>query len=253
MLKLGAQLYTVRDYCKNEADFAATIAKLAKIGYNYVQVSGVGDVSPKAIADITASNGVKVILTHTSSARIMSETDRVIEEHSVFGCDAIGVGSLGNYPHTADGFLKFCEDFAPAIEKIKAAGKVFLYHNHHFEFEKFDGKNAMQIILENSDKDGLKLTFDTYWAQHAGYDPSKFIADNSERIFATHLKDMAVVKGTPVMTEVLTGNLNFVRILDESEKAGLLWHFVEQDTVYMDVIESMRISYNNLMATGRFE
>ena len=41
---LGAQLYTVRDFMKNEEDFARTMDKIAAIGYKYVQVSGIGDV-----------------------------------------------------------------------------------------------------------------------------------------------------------------------------------------------------------------
>ena len=36
---LGAQLYTVRDYMKNEEDFARTMERIAKIGYKYVQVA----------------------------------------------------------------------------------------------------------------------------------------------------------------------------------------------------------------------
>ena len=42
MLKLGAQLYTLREYTKSEDDFAGTIKKVADIGYKYVQVSGIG-------------------------------------------------------------------------------------------------------------------------------------------------------------------------------------------------------------------
>lgn len=162
-LKLGAQLYTVREYMKTEKDFSETIKKISDIGYKYVQVSGVGDVSPQAIKTITQDNGIKVILTHTSPARIKSETEKVIEEHSLFGCDAIGVGGLYDAPHTEDGFKKFADDFKKAVELIKISGKVFLYHNHRYEFERYNGKTGMDILLENTDKDAFKLTFDTYW------------------------------------------------------------------------------------------
>lgn len=39
-MKIGAQLFTVRDFCKNTDDFAKTLARIADIGYRYVQVSG---------------------------------------------------------------------------------------------------------------------------------------------------------------------------------------------------------------------
>ena len=63
---LGAQLYTVRDYMKNEEDFARTMERIAKIGYKYVQVSGIGDVSAQAIAKAVKDTGLKVILTSTT-------------------------------------------------------------------------------------------------------------------------------------------------------------------------------------------
>jgi hypothetical protein len=64
---------------------------------------------------------------------------------------------------------------------------------------------------------------------------------------------MTVVADKIRMTEILDGNMNFTRILKLSEKHGILWHFVELDEVYMDAFESMKISYDNLMATGKFE
>jgi sugar phosphate isomerase/epimerase len=254
-LKLGAQLYTVREFTQNENDFAGAIKKIADIGYKYVQVSGIGkDITPQFIKKVTEDNGVKVILTHTSPDRIKNETEKVIEEHDVFGCPAIGVGGISGVARTADGFKQFTENFAPAVEKIKAAGKVFLYHNHRFEFEKFDGdKTGMDILLENSDKDGFKLTFDTYWAHAGGIDPAKFIRDKKDRIFATHLKDMTVIGDKSVMTELLTGNMNFARILKVSDRNSVIWHFVEQDEVRMNAFDSMKISYDNLIATGKFE
>jgi sugar phosphate isomerase/epimerase len=254
MLKLGAQLYTLREHTKTENDFAGTIKRVAEIGYKYVQVSGIGaGISAEFIKKVTEDNGVKVILTHTALDRIRNETEKVIEEHNIFDCPGIGLG--GYYgDRTAGGFKKFAEDMKPVVAKIKAAGKFFLYHNHRFEFEHFaPGKTAIDIMLENSDTSAFKLTFDTYWAQAGGVDPAQFIKDYKDNIFVTHLKDMAVKEDKAVMTEIFTGNINFTRILKVSEKSGILWHFVEQDEVYMDAFESMKISYDNLMATGKFE
>ncbi|MCL2815739.1 MAG: sugar phosphate isomerase/epimerase [Oscillospiraceae bacterium] len=253
-LKLGAQLYTVREYTQNEEDFAKTMEKIASIGYRYVQVSGIGGtISPEFIKKAAKDNGLKVTLTHTSPQKIRDETEKVIEEHDIFGCDGIGVGGMFGHERTEEGFKQFALDFGPAIGKIKQSGKVFLYHNHRFEFEKFNGKTGMEILLENTDEDGFMLTFDTYWAQAGGVDPASFIKRHSGRIFATHLKDMNVSNDKIGMTEVCTGNMNFKRILKVSAKNDVIWHFVEQDEVHMNAFESMKISYDNLMATGKFK
>lgn len=272
-LKLGAQLYTLREFTQTENDFAGTIKRVADIGYKYVQVSGISaNISAHFIKEVTEDCGIKVILTHTSPDRIRNNTEKVIEEHDIFNCPGIGIGGYWG-DRSADGFKKFAENVAPAVEKIKAAGKFFLYHNHRFEFEHFEkGKTAIDILLENSDKSAFKLTFDTYWAQAGGVDPAKFIKDYKDNIFVTHLKDMTVlnykhtttelstgkvksssISDTHIMTEIMTGNMNFERILKVSEKNDVLWHFVEQDEVRINAFDSMKISYDNLMATGKFE
>jgi len=253
-LKLGAQLYTVRQYTQTEKDFAETMEKIAKIGYKYLQVSGIGSsITPDFIKKVTEDNGLKVILTHTSPERIMKETEKVIEDHNIYNCDGIGVGGIFGVERSEDGYKKFIENFAPAIEKIKKSGKVFLYHNHNFEFEKYGNKTGIDILLENSDQDGFKLTFDTYWAYFAGFDPVEFIKRYNSRIFVTHLKDMAIIDDKKVMTEVCTGIMDFNKILEVSKNNNIIWHFVEQDEVRMNAVDSMKISFDNLMATGKFE
>ena len=247
-LHLGAQLYTVREFTKDETSFAATMKKIADIGYNCVQVSGTGPLRPGFVAEVAKENGIKVVLTHSSFERMRDETDVVIAEHNVFDCDAIGIGGIWGTPRSYDGFMQFCENVAAISAKMKAAGKFFLYHNHRFEFEKYNGKYAIEIIMENTDPDAVKLTFDTYWATAGGVDPAQFIDKYGDRIYATHLKDMAVKNDAVLMTEMLTGNINFDSILKASADKNVIWHMIEQDDVYMDAFESMKISYDNLLA-----
>lgn len=252
---LGAQLYTVRDYMKTEADYRMMMKKIADIGYKTVQMSGfnTAEITPAVIKEVTEENNLKVVLTHTDPKRILNETDQVIEEHSLFGCDAIGIGGFFFGEHSYDGFMKFAEDFAPAIEKIKHAGKVFLYHNHRFEFEKWqtptgEWKNGLELVMESTDPAGCKLTFDAYWAVAAGADAADFIRKHGDRIFCTHFKDMAVKNDQIVMTELLTGNMNYDAIMAACADAGIRDLFVEQDQVFMDSIESMKISHDNMKA-----
>ena len=39
-MEIGAQLFTVRDFCKDLPALAETLRKIADIGYRHVQVSG---------------------------------------------------------------------------------------------------------------------------------------------------------------------------------------------------------------------
>jgi len=89
---LGAQLYTLRDYIQNERDIRFTLAQVAKMGYTTIQVSGMGPIDPQVLRSICEENGLRVVLTHTDPARILNDTDAVIREHDILGCDYIGIG-----------------------------------------------------------------------------------------------------------------------------------------------------------------
>ena len=39
-MKLGAQLYTIRDFCKDTESLNESLKKVAEIGYKYIQLSG---------------------------------------------------------------------------------------------------------------------------------------------------------------------------------------------------------------------
>ena len=53
-MKLGAQLYSVRDNVQNAQDFRTTLKKLKAMGYENVQASGIGPIAPEDLRDISA-------------------------------------------------------------------------------------------------------------------------------------------------------------------------------------------------------
>ncbi len=246
--KFGAQIYTVRDHLQNDADFAATMHALSGMGFQGIHLSGVGSaVSEDAIVSATKDAGIAVVLTHMPPARLIEDTDAVIEYHQRLGCSAIGVGCIP-YEKNYEGYMRFFDEAAPAIEKIHKAGMIFLYHNHHYEFARHNGRTLMDYVLDVTDPETCKITFDAYWAHFAGMDETQFICDHGDRVFVTHTKDMVTLNGQPDMTEMLTGNLNYDRFFDACDEKGIVWHFVEQDVCRMDTLESIRISRENLIA-----
>lgn len=248
---LGAQLFTLRDHLKTNEDFELSMKKLSDIGYKYFHASGVGgDVSEETICRAVKENGQHIVLTHTATKSVCEDPDKQIERHIKLGCEAIGVPGTG-YPQSYDGYMQFCEDISKPVEKAKQANLKFCLHNHFCEFEKYNGKYAIEHVLENTDPETVMLTFDVYWAYHAGVDAAEFIHKYGSRIFCTHMKDTAVIDGKNRMIELLDGNLNYDKVMKEIYDAGIKWHFVEQDNVFMDAFESVKISRDNMKK--RFE
>lgn len=248
---LGAQLFTLRDYIKNEKDIRFTLGEVAKMGYTTVQVSAMGPIDPKVLKEICDQLSLKIVLTHVDPNRILNETKEVIEEHQILGCDYIGIGSMPERYRTREWLNRFAIDYKEPAKMIADAGKLLMYHNHAFEFEKFDGKRMMETLMEDFTPQEMGVTLDTYWVQAAGGDVCQWIDLLQDRIHCVHLKDMAIENGKQVMAPVLEGNMNFKAII---EKIAALkktkYLLVEQDICNGSPFDCLQTSYNNLAKLG---
>ena len=246
-IKIGAQLYTVREFTQTAADFADTIKKVAAMGYDCVQVSGIGaDIRATQIKEACDAHGVSIALTHTPLDRIKNNTAQVIEDHKILNAKYIGVGALpwgtGNQK---EGYVDFIQQYKPAIEEITAAGFTFMYHNHDFEFTRFDGKTALEFLADQLPQAGF--TLDTYWVQAGGGDPAWWIKKLANRVDVIHVKDLVMIDGKPHMAEVYEGNLNWDRIFDAAQAAGVKYAMVEQDDCYgKDPFQCLKQSLENI-------
>lgn len=249
---LAAQLYTVREYTRTAEDFAASMKKIRQIGYQAVQVSAIGPIPHQEVKAIVEDLGLTICNTHIPYDRLWNDLDSVIEQHHLWNCRHVAIGSLpaAYREEGGDGYRRFAQEASQVGEKLHAAGLTFSYHNHSFEFERFGKRTALDIIYEESDPRYLQAEIDTYWVQHGGGDPAAWIRRMKNRMPVVHLKDMVIVDRQQVMAEVGEGNLNWPAILDACREAGVEWYAVEQDICRRDPFESLRISYENLRAMG---
>jgi len=248
--QLAAQLYTLRDFCKTAKDFEESLRKLKKIGYDVVQISGIGPISYPEIKRILDDTGIACCATHIPYERMVKETEQVIEEHYLIQCKYPAIGGLPGEYRSAEGFSKFAKEATEVGKKLAKGGLRFGYHNHSFELEKFGKRTGLAILYEDSDPEYFKAEIDTYWVQHGGGDSAAWIEKLAGRIPLVHLKDMTVRDGKPIMAEVGEGNLNWPRIVAACKKAGVEWYIVEQDTCERDPFESLAISLRNIKAMG---
>lgn len=244
-MKIGAQLYTVRDFCKSIGDFSETLKKIADIGYKYVQVSGVCEYSPEWLKQELDKNGLECVLTHIPPDRIENETDAVISEHNIFGCQNVGIGW---YEIHKEGVQAFYDRFSETGKKLSQNGKRLCYHNHDQEFIKIDGETVLKQIAEKFSGNVLSFTPDTYWIQMGGADPAKWITFLKNRVPCVHLKDMEYGRKMAALGE---GNMNMDRIISACGDAGTEYMLVEQDDCYgRSPFECLKISYDFLKSRG---
>ena len=246
--RIGAQLYTLRDFTQTEKDFEESMSKLHKIGYKAVQISAVGPIAPEKLKEICDKYGMAIGCTHKGFGDYTDNLEGMIDFHKKLGCDIAGLGSMPAEYCSVEKIPEFIEKMNVIAEKMNEHGIHFAYHNHHFEFEKMEnGQLIMDYMVENGKFDFI---VDVYWLAFAGVNPAAYIRKMGKKAIVIHYKDLAVINREIVMAEVGEGNLDWDDIIKASEEAGSRWAMVEQDVCRRNPFESMEISYNNLVKKG---
>ena len=248
-MQIGAQFYTIRDFCKTLDSLDESLKRVADIGYKTIQLSRVCDYDPQWMKEKLDEYGLKCVLTHTPAGRIINETARVAKEHDVFGCRCVGLGyyEFTEAP-TEETVEKFVSDYSAPAKELKERGKYFMYHNHDKEFQKVGGKPILALIAEAFPADEMGFTLDTFWVQAGGGDPADWIEKLSGRVPCIHLKDYSYGRKMAVIGE---GNINFSRIFEKAESAGTEYMLVEQDDCNgEDPFDCLKRSYEYLRSRG---
>ena len=244
-MEIGAQFYTLRDFCENLNDFEESLKKVADIGYKYVQISGTCDYTAEWLGEKLKENGLKCVLTHTSPDKLTADPKKVCEGHTQFGCDYVGLGYYNFSKNTIDDFYG---KFSDTVKAVAENGKYFMYHNHDNEFIKIDGKPVLEHLAERFSPESFGFTLDTFWIQAGGGDPGYWIEKFSGRVPCIHLKDFAYGRKMAVVGE---GNINFDRVFEKAQAAGTKYMLVEQDDCNGEnPFDCLKRSYDYLTAKG---
>ena len=248
-IKLGAQLYTLRDYIKTYEDCEATFKYLNDIGINVIQISGIGPIPAEKVAYLVEKYNMDVCVTHTSFDRMRTDLDAVMKEHKMLGCDTLGIGGMPEeFRKDAESLNEFIKITSEIGKRMHDNGLQFAYHNHAFEFSKLDnGRRIFDVLIEDTKPEEFSFIGDTYWFQFGGVNPCDYIKKIENRMKVCHFKDYGITDHTPKFVEIGTGNLNLDDIYNTCKSTGVKYIVIEQDICEIDPRESMAISYRNLV------
>ncbi|SEU18143.1 sugar phosphate isomerase/epimerase [Paenibacillus sp. NFR01] len=248
--QLAAQLYTLRHYTQTADGLRDSLRKVAAAGYRSIQVSGIGPIPDETVKTLADAEGLSICATHTPWNRLEQELEAVAAQHTLWDCRYVGLGALPEvYRDSAEGYRNFAAKAGEIARKLQEEhGLQFVYHNHHFEFERFGDKTALQILLEETDPASFGFELDLYWVQAGGGDPVEWIHKVAGRMQVVHFKDMEIVSGKQLFAEVGEGNMNYDAIIRACDETGVEWRVVEQDECRRDPFESLAMSWRYLQA-----
>ena len=243
LTQIGVQLYTVRG--EMQKDVAATLARVAQIGYKEVEFAGYFGRSPTDIRALLDADGLTSPSSHVALAAIRADTPGTIAAAKVIGHQFVVV------PYIDAEQRKSLDDWRGIARTLNGLGALFAaaglnlaYHNHDFEFGRIDGQLPYDILLAETDPTLVSMEMDIYWTTKAGQDPLAYFAKYPGRFKEVHLKDS---KGAPdhEMTSVGSGSINWPQIFAHRSQAGIQHYFVEHDQP-KDAFASIEASYRYL-------
>ncbi len=277
-MKVGIQLFSVRDAIAEDA--IGTLEKIAEMGYKYWEpapyffgkdkdmINRYGlNMTAKDAKKFIGDHGVKIVGTHVDPLTV--ETYPAALDYF----EELGnrnVGFTGDHFSGLDDLKQKCELYNKIGEIAKSRNMVFYYHNHYQEWQKFEGKFAMDWILELTDPKLVKFELDNFWCARGGADPVKVAYQTRDRLILMHQKDFGKNANGPLnlfekavdpnglvdgslydvtrridsFAEVGTGVLPIQDYIDVGNELGVPYILLEQDWSHYSNLESVQMSMN---------
>jgi sugar phosphate isomerase/epimerase len=248
---LGVQLYTVRSLV--QTDFPGALAAIRKIGYRNVETYVAEyKMSAKDLRQAILDAGLTVPSAHFG----YDDFESKLEYGKELGSEYVVCSSIPmTIANSADGYKRGADQYNAWGAQAKAMGLKFGFHNHNAEFQDFGGVTGFDVLMKHTDPALVQWQMDCYWVAQAGRDPVSMLRQYGHRMQTLHLKDRKPNVPTSVepgpasahFTEIGAGTLDWVAILRLAEQFHLPYMFVEQDTTEIPPLESLQISYTNLV------
>lgn len=244
MAQIGIQLYSLREETKT--DFFGTIARVAKAGYHGVEHAGYFGTPAPVLKQFLDDQGLVTAGSHLGFALLDKELDAQLAYCQQIACPAVIVPWVpAELRPDADGWKRVAASFNQFGAACKQHGMKFLYHQHGYEFQKFDGKTGQEILAENTDPALVGFEPDVYWIERNGVDAVQFLLTYGDRSPYIHVKD-AGNRDDWQDTEAGAGVIDMVGVFHEAKKNKAEWYILEQEHFDRPSMESIAISFKNM-------
>jgi sugar phosphate isomerase/epimerase len=277
--KIGVQMMMLKGKVE-ELGVYETMKRLRDLGFGAVEVSQI-PMTAENVAELKrASEDFDIKIAALSAAlepmmpgapgeTLSTDFDKIVNDCKTLDCNFLRIGML---PLTAignkDKIMEFVQKADEVAEQLAQHGIDLYYHNHHIEFQKYDGEYLLDIIKNNTSKIGFEL--DVHWVHRGGLNPVEVIKNYEGRVSLIHLKDYRIgqmdmsalaagdmgkffqaFSNVIEFAELGEGSLDLKAIIDAGLESGSQYFLIEQDDVYgRDPFDCLKTSADHLRSLG---
>lgn len=226
--RLALQMYTLRNV---NQPLDERLARVAAAGYSGIETFGP---PVENLLPMLQEHGLKAVSAHVGLDILRGHLDDAIAYHKSIGNDTLVVPWLAPEARatTKEGWQEFGRSLDAMGAHCRAQGMRLLYHNHDFEMVRFDGRLAIEWLLDSADPANLGAEFDVAWVVRGGGDPLALLDEYAGRCPRIHVKDVARPGQNPSEdghADVGYGTIDWVALLPAARAAGVEWLVVEHD------------------------
>ncbi len=230
-LPISVQLYSLRSLPES---FDVLLGQVAAIGYSGVETVGAHGLSGDEMSALLDKHGLKVTSGHYGLPLLQNDLGEVIAFNKAIDNDVIVVPALPDEMRAknAQNWIMVGKLLDSLGAQCAAEGIRLQYHNHWWEMDRFDGKLAIDWLLENASPENLGFEPDLAWIVRGGADPLDLLDRYSGRYPRVHAKDLAKpgeANNDMGLADVGSGTLDWDALLSAAKAGGAEWFVVEHD------------------------
>jgi sugar phosphate isomerase/epimerase len=239
-LPIGCQTWPVRKMV--EKDFPGTVQKLARIGFQTIELcspagyadsgfAGLAKYNGTELRKILSDAGVSCISSHFSIQELRDNQSGRIAWASDVGLKQMIVPSLdGPKKPTLDDVKRAADEYNKMGENAAKAGIQQGLHNEDFELSTVDGKRTYDVLFGLLDPKLVKFQFQVSTVS-SGYDAADYFTKYPGRFMSMHVQGWSAK--TRKIVPVGQGTLDWKRIFTAAKAGGVQNYFVEMELEMM--------------------
>jgi sugar phosphate isomerase/epimerase len=239
-LPIGCQTWPVRKMV--EKDFPGTIQKLARVGFQTIELcspvgyadsgfAGLAKYNGTELRKILSDAGVSCISSHFSMQELRDNQSGRIAWASDVGLKQMIVPSLdGPKKPTMDDVKRAADEYNKMGENAAKAGIQQGLHNEDFELSTVDGKRTYDVLFDLLDPKLVKFQFQVSTVS-SGYDAADYFRKYPGRFMSMHVQGWSAK--TRKIVPVGEGTLDWKKIFTAAKAGGVQNYFVEMELEMM--------------------
>lgn len=235
----GMVSYTYRN--SFQKNVAATLDTIKALGITDMEFSNLFGKTAAELRKLLDERGMKCSSFGVGYLDALNKTAEVGQNAKTLGAQFVRVAWIPHEggPFTPDLAKKTVADFNQIGKRLRDEyGITFCYHNHGYEFEKYENGTLFDYIVQNTAPQYVSFELDILWTVFPGQDPVALLNKYPNRFKLMHLKDLRkgivgnLSGGTPVENDVAlgTGQINLPAVLKAARQAGVQHYYIEDES-----------------------